>query len=61
MGGYWQGFLTGAFKSPDDIPEGDARRGIPRFQGVAFEEVNCLHFISNRFAACAKVDTRISN
>lgn len=28
-----RGFLTGRFKSPDDFPEGDFRRGNPRFQG----------------------------
>jgi aryl-alcohol dehydrogenase-like predicted oxidoreductase len=31
-----RGFLTGAFKSPDDVPEGDARRHHPRFQGENF-------------------------
>ncbi|MCF3947477.1 aldo/keto reductase [Acidiphilium sp. AL] len=31
-----RGFLTGAFKSPDDIPEGDSRRSQPRFQGENF-------------------------
>ena len=28
-----RGFLTVRFKSPDDFPEGDFRRGNPRFQG----------------------------
>jgi aryl-alcohol dehydrogenase-like predicted oxidoreductase len=33
-----RGFLTGRFKSPDDIPEGDWRRVNPRFQGENFEK-----------------------
>jgi aryl-alcohol dehydrogenase-like predicted oxidoreductase len=28
-----RGFLSGRFRSPDDLPEGDFRRGNPRFQG----------------------------
>jgi aryl-alcohol dehydrogenase-like predicted oxidoreductase len=31
-----RGFLSGRFRSPDDIPEGDFRRGHPRFQGDNF-------------------------
>jgi aryl-alcohol dehydrogenase-like predicted oxidoreductase len=31
-----RGFLTGAFKSPDDFPEDDYRRYSPRFQGENF-------------------------
>jgi aryl-alcohol dehydrogenase-like predicted oxidoreductase len=31
-----RGFLTGAFQTPDDIPEGDYRRFSPRFQGENF-------------------------
>ncbi len=31
-----RGFLTGRFKSPEDIPAGDYRRGSPRFQGENF-------------------------
>jgi len=31
-----RGFLTGAFKSPDDFPEEDFRRHHPRFQGENF-------------------------
>ena len=31
-----RGFLTGQFKSPDDLPEDDSRRHSPRFQGEAF-------------------------
>ena len=31
-----RGFLTGQFKSPADIPEGDFRRNNPRFQGDNF-------------------------
>ncbi|WP_294353099.1 aldo/keto reductase [uncultured Sphingomonas sp.] len=32
-----RGFLTGQFKSPDDLPEDDYRRNSPRFQGEAFQ------------------------
>ncbi|WP_010164021.1 aldo/keto reductase [Sphingomonas sp. PAMC 26617] len=31
-----RGFLTGQFKTPDDLPEGDTRRNHPRFHGEAF-------------------------
>jgi len=31
-----RGFLTGQFRSPDDIPVDDLRRNMPRFQGEAF-------------------------
>lgn len=31
-----RGFLTGSFKKPEDIPEGDFRRENPRFQGDNF-------------------------
>jgi aryl-alcohol dehydrogenase-like predicted oxidoreductase len=31
-----RGFLTGRFRSPDDLPEGDWRRQNPRFQGENF-------------------------
>jgi len=31
-----RGFLTGQFKTPEDIPEGDFRRNNPRFQGGNF-------------------------
>jgi aryl-alcohol dehydrogenase-like predicted oxidoreductase len=32
-----RGFLTGQFRKPDDLPEGDRRRAFPRFQGENFE------------------------
>jgi aryl-alcohol dehydrogenase-like predicted oxidoreductase len=32
-----RGFLTGRFRSPDDLPEGDFRRTSPRFQGENFQ------------------------
>ena len=32
-----RGFLSGRFRSPEDIPEGDFRRENPRFQGENFE------------------------
>jgi aryl-alcohol dehydrogenase-like predicted oxidoreductase len=31
-----RGFLTGQFKSPEDLPAEDYRRSAPRFQGEAF-------------------------
>jgi aryl-alcohol dehydrogenase-like predicted oxidoreductase len=31
-----RGFLTGQFKTPDDLPVDDYRRNSPRFQGEAF-------------------------
>ena len=33
-----RGFLTGALKSPEDVPEDDARRAYPRFQGENFTQ-----------------------
>jgi len=32
-----RGFLSGRFRSPDDIPEGDFRHDHPRFQGENFQ------------------------
>jgi len=32
-----RGFLTGKFKKPEDIPEGDMRRHFPKFQGENFK------------------------
>jgi aryl-alcohol dehydrogenase-like predicted oxidoreductase len=32
-----RGFLTGKFRKPEDLPEGDRRRQFPRFQGENFE------------------------
>jgi aryl-alcohol dehydrogenase-like predicted oxidoreductase len=32
-----RGFLSGRFRSPDDLPEGDFRRSNPRFQGKNFD------------------------
>jgi aryl-alcohol dehydrogenase-like predicted oxidoreductase len=32
-----RGFLAGRWSSPDEIPEGDFRKGNPRFQGENFE------------------------
>ena len=32
-----RGFLTGAFKTPDDFDAGDYRRNSPRFQGANFD------------------------
>lgn len=33
-----RGFLTGRFRTPEDLPEGDFRRSNPRFQGEAFQQ-----------------------
>ena len=33
-----RGFLTGQFKSPDDLPADDYRRNSPRFQGANFQQ-----------------------
>jgi len=33
------GFLTGAYKSPEDLDKEDWRRTLPRFQGEAFKDV----------------------
>ncbi|HEY5228275.1 MAG TPA: aldo/keto reductase [Opitutaceae bacterium] len=33
-----RGFLSGQFKKPEDIPEGDYRRNSPRFQGENFQK-----------------------
>jgi aryl-alcohol dehydrogenase-like predicted oxidoreductase len=33
-----RGFLSGRFRSPDDLPEDDFRRNNPRFQGENFEK-----------------------
>ena len=32
-----RGFLSGRFRSPDDLPENDFRRSSPRFQGENFD------------------------
>ena len=45
-----RGFVTGEIKSPDDFPEDDFRRSIPRFQGEQFykntELVNAIKKIA---------------
>ncbi|MBC7922453.1 MAG: aldo/keto reductase [Ferruginibacter sp.] len=33
-----RGFISGDIKSPDDLPENDFRRSIPRFQGEQFHK-----------------------
>jgi aryl-alcohol dehydrogenase-like predicted oxidoreductase len=41
-----RGFLTGQFKRPEDIPEGDFRRFNPRFQGDNFQKnLELVHHI----------------
>ena len=46
-----RGFLTGAFASPADIPEGDYRRHNPRFQGENFAKNLALVAVVNEIAA----------
>jgi aryl-alcohol dehydrogenase-like predicted oxidoreductase len=50
-----RGFLTGAFSTPDDIPEGDWRKSNPRFQGENFtknfEIVRQVRAIAERLEA----------
>ena len=45
-----RGFLTGRFRSPQDLPEGDVRREHPRFQGENFSRnldlVDAVHEIA---------------
>lgn len=33
-----RGFLTGQIKKPEDLPEGDFRRALPRFQPESFDQ-----------------------
>ena len=41
-----RGFLTGQIKAPDDLPEDDFRRAIPRFQGEQFyKNIDLVHKI----------------
>src|SRR5205807_326458 len=37
-----RGFLSGVWSKPGDIPEGDRRRDMPRFQGENFEKNRAL-------------------
>ena len=47
-----RGFLSGAWSAPSDIPEGDRRRDMPRFQGENFDKnirlVEALKAIASR-------------
>ena len=47
-----RGFLTGAFKQQSDLPDGDWRKGNPRFQGAAFD--NNLQLVAHVEAAAKK-------
>lgn len=41
-----RGFLTGKFKTPDDLPADDYRRNSPRFQGENFQQnLNLVNLI----------------
>ena len=46
-----RGFLTGRFKRPEDLPEDDARRRHPRFQGENFQKNLDLAATVERLAA----------
>jgi aryl-alcohol dehydrogenase-like predicted oxidoreductase len=46
-----RGFLTGRFKSVEDVPEGDWRRNNPRFQGENFAQNAALVARVNAIAA----------
>ncbi|GBQ29760.1 aldo/keto reductase [Acidiphilium acidophilum DSM 700] len=52
-----RGFLTGAFKSPEDIPEGDSRRAQPRFTGENFARNLTLVTILEEMAQRLKCTT----
>jgi aryl-alcohol dehydrogenase-like predicted oxidoreductase len=46
-----RGFLANRFSSPDEIPEGDIRRHLPRFQGENWERNRHLAAKVNEIAA----------
>lgn len=50
-----RGFLSGRFRRPEDIPEGDWRRSSPRFQGDNFQKNLKLVERVNEIAARRKV------
>jgi aryl-alcohol dehydrogenase-like predicted oxidoreductase len=50
-----RGFLTGAFKTPEDFEPGDFRRHTPRFQGENFKRNLALADKVKRFAADAGI------
>ncbi|HVI97310.1 MAG TPA: aldo/keto reductase [Anaeromyxobacter sp.] len=50
-----RGFLTGRFRSPDDLPEGDWRRQNPRFQGENFRKNLALVDRIRELAAAKRV------
>jgi aryl-alcohol dehydrogenase-like predicted oxidoreductase len=49
-----RGFLTGSFKSSDDIPQGDFRRLNPRFQGENFDRNTTLIAVLDEMAQAKK-------
>lgn len=51
-----RGILSGALKSPDDLPPGDQRRDMPRFQGENFYKNLELVELLKDLAAEAKVN-----
>jgi len=50
-----RGFLTGRWKRPEDIPEGDYRRSSPRFQGENFQRNRELVEKVEEFARARRV------
>lgn len=62
-----RGFISGEIKSPDDFPENDFRRGIPKFQGEQFyknlqllEAINKLATLKNVTASQLAIAWTIS-
>jgi hypothetical protein len=55
------GFLTGAYKSPDDFETDDFRRTLPRFQGEAFKEVRALNVYGERVSKSLTTSGRTSS
>jgi aryl-alcohol dehydrogenase-like predicted oxidoreductase len=50
-----RGFLTGDYERPEDLPEGDQRRGHPRFQGENFQRNRTLVEAAQRVAAARDI------
>ena len=51
------GFLSGTIRRPEDLPEGDQRRGWPRFQGENFSKnlalVDAVQAVADRLRLTA--------
>lgn len=53
-----RGFLTGNFKTPDEVPEGDTRRAMPRFSGENFQ--HNLELVKHLEAIAAEIKCKPS-